>query len=325
MANVLVVAEHQGGNLRSATLPTINFGKQAADLLGGELHVVVLGHGIDAIVEDVANYGADKVHYADDASLEEYLAETFAPVIAQVAESVDAEIVAAASSAQGTDFLPRVAAALDAGMVTNAIDVWDEGGTLQFKRPMLSGSVLEIVEVATPRKVAGVRTTDFDDAPAADSASPIEKVDVSADAGGAEFVELELVKSERPELTDADVVISGGRGLKSAEAFEMLEELADLFGGAVGASRAAVDSGYAPTDWQIGQTGKVVAPNLYVAIAISGAIQHLSGMKGSKTIVAINKDPEAPIFQVADYGIVDDAFKVVPELTEKLKDMGVGE
>ena len=289
------------------------------------MHVAVLGHGIDGIVEEVANYGADKVHYVDDASLEEYLAETFAPVIAELAESVDAEIVAAASSAQGTDFLPRVAAALDAGMVTNAVDVWEEGGNLRFKRPMLSGSVLEIVEVGTSRKVAGVRTTDFDDAPAADSASPIEKVDVTADAGGAEFVDLELVKSERPELTDADVVISGGRGLKSAEAFEMLEELADLFGGAVGASRAAVDSGYAPTDWQIGQTGKVVAPNLYVAIAISGAIQHLSGMKGSKTIVAINKDEEAPIFQVADYGIVDDAFDVVPELTEKLKDMGLGE
>lgn len=325
MANVLVVAEHQGGKLRSATLPTITFGKKAADLLGGELHVAVLGHDIDGIVEEVAKYGADKVHYANDPALQDFLAETFAPVIAQVAESVDAEIVAAASSAQGTDFLPRVAAALDAGMVTNAIDVWEEGESVRFKRPMLSGSVLEIVEVATARKVAGVRTTDFDDASEADGASPVESVAVSVDAGGATFEGMELVKSERPELTDADVVISGGRGLKSADAFEMLEELADLFGGAVGASRAAVDSGYAPTDWQIGQTGKVVAPSLYVAIAISGAIQHLSGMKGSKTIVAINTDPEAPIFEVADYGIVDDAFDVVPELTKKLKDLGVGE
>ena len=324
MANVLVVAEHQDGKMRKVTLPTITFGEKAAEVLGGELHVLVLGHGVDAIAQEVAKYGdVAKVHYADDASFENYMAETFAPAIAQVAEQVDAEIIAAPSSAQGTDYLPRVAVALDAGMVTNAIDVWDDGG-IKFQRPMLSGSVLETVAVSTPRKLAGVRTTNFDDAAEGDAA-PVETVDLGEGRDDVEFVALELVKSERPELTDAEVVISGGRGLKSAEAFDMLEEMADLFGGAVGASRAAVDSGYAPTDWQIGQTGKVVAPNLYVAIAISGAIQHLSGMKGSKVIVAINKDPEAPIFQVSDYGLVADAFKVVPEMNQKLKELGLGE
>jgi electron transfer flavoprotein alpha subunit len=323
MANVLVVAEHQNGKLRKVTLPTITFGEKAAQVIGGEVHVVVLGHGIDAIAKEVAKYGdVAKVHYVNSPALEQYTAESFAPAIAQIATEIDAEIVAGAASAQGTDFLPRVAVALDAGMVTNAVDVWDDGG-VRFKRPMLSGSVLETVEVTTPRKVAGVRTTDFDEAKEGEAA-PVETHEIGEARDDVEFVSLNLVKSERPELTDADVVIAGGRGLKAGEAFGMLEELADLFGGAVGASRAAVDSGYAPTDWQIGQTGKVVAPNLYVAIAISGAIQHLSGMKGSKTIVAINKDPEAPIFQVADYGLVADAFTVVPELTEKLKAMGLG-
>ncbi len=323
MANVLVVAEHQDGKLRKVTLPTITFGEQAAEVVGGEVHVLVLGHEVDAVVQDVAQYGnVAQVHYANSPALANYTAESFAPVVAQVAEKVDAEIVAAAASAQGTDFLPRVAVALDAGMVTNAVAVWDDGG-VRFRRPMLSGSVLETVEVTTPRKVAGVRTTDFDDAQPG-AAAPVETVELGETRDDVEFVSMELVKSERPELTDAEVVISGGRGLKSADAFGMLEELADLFGGAVGASRAAVDSGYAPTDWQIGQTGKVVAPNLYVAIAISGAIQHLSGMKGSKTIVAINTDPEAPIFQVADYGLVEDAFKAVPELNEKLRAMGLG-
>ncbi len=323
MANVLVVAEHQDGKLRKVTLPTITFGEKAAEVVGGEVHVLVLGHGVDAIAQEVAKYGnVAKVHYANSPALEKYTAESFAPAIAQVAEQVDAEIIAAAASAQGTDYLPRVAVALDAGMVTNAIKVWDDGG-VKFQRPMLSGSVLETVEVTTPRKVAAVRTTDFDEAKEGDAA-PVETVELGEGRDDVEFVSLDLVKSERPELTDADVVIAGGRGLKSGDAFGMLEEMADLFGGAVGASRAAVDSGYAPTDWQIGQTGKVVAPNLYVAIAISGAIQHLSGMKGSKTIVAINKDPEAPIFQVADYGLVADAFKAVPELNEKLKSMGIG-
>jgi len=323
MANVLVVAEHQAGELRKVTLPTITFGAQTAGLLGGELYVLVLGDAVDAVANDVAQYaGVAKVIYAKSGALADYTAEGFAPVIAKVAEQVDAEVIAGPSSAQGADYLPRVAATLEAGMVTNAIKVSNDGG-LKFQRPMLSGSVLETVEVTTPKKVVGVRTTDFDDAQTGGSA-PVETVELGEARADVESVSLDLVKSERPELTDADVVIAGGRGLKSADAFEMLEVMADLFGGAVGASRAAVDSGYSPTETQIGQTGKVVAPNLYVAVAISGAIQHLSGMKGSKTIVAINTDPDAPIFQVADYGLVADAFEAVPAMTEKLKALGVG-
>jgi len=324
MSNVLVTAEIQAGTLRSATLPTISFAKQAAEATGGDLLALVPGDGADEFAEEVATYGVDEVLVVDDPSFEDYVAEVMAPVVAQVAEERDCEIVCGPSSAQGSDYLPRVAQALDAGMVTNGIDVWRDD-ELRFKRPMWSGSVFKTIRLTTPTKVVSVRTTDFDD-PETTDAAPIEAVDVDVPTPeNVEHVQLDLVQSERPELTDADVVISGGRGLESADAFDMLEELADLFGGAVGASRAAVDSGYAPTDWQIGQTGKVVAPELYVAIAISGAIQHLSGMKGSKNIVAINTDPEAPIFEVADYGLVEDAFDAVPELIEKLRERGVGD
>lgn len=323
MANVLVVAEHQAGELRKVTLPTITFGAEVAGLLGGELYVLVLGDGVEDIAKEVAQYaGIAKVYHAKSAALADYTPEGFAPVIAQVAEQVDAEVIAGASSAQGSDYLPRVAATLEAGMVTNAIKVSHDGG-LKFLRPMLSGGVLETVEVLTSKKVVGVRTTDFDDAQTGGSAA-VETLELGTTRADVESVSLDLVKSERPELTDADVVIAGGRGLKSADAFVMLEEMADLFGGAVGASRAAVDSGYSSTESQIGQTGKVVAPDLYFAVAISGAIQHLSGMKGSKTIVAINTDADAPIFQVADYGLVADAFEAIPALNQKLKALGVG-
>ena len=324
MSNVLVVAEIQADKLRGATFPTISFAQRAAEVTGGEVIALVLDDDASETAEQVAERGVDKVLVVEDEGFKDYIAERTAPVVAQVAREYDAEIVCGPASAQGSDYLPRVAQALEAGMVTNGIDVWEEDG-LKFKRPMWSGGVLKTVEVTTPTKVVSVRTTDFDDAEVTDPA-PIEKIEVEVPTfDEVDHVGLDLVQSERPELTDADVVISGGRGLKSADAFDMLEQLADLFSGAVGASRAAVDSGYAPTDWQIGQTGKVVAPELYVAIAISGAIQHLSGMKGSKYIVAINTDPEAPIFDVADYGLVEDAFKAVPELIEKLEKRGVGD
>jgi len=325
MSNVLVTAEIQAGKLRSATLPTISFARRAAEAAGGELYALVPADGAGEYAEEVATYGVDEVLVVDDPAFEEYLAERMAPVVAEVAERRDCEIVCGPASAQGSDYLPRVAQALGAGMVTNGIDVWEEDDELLFKRPMWSGSVFKTIRLTTPTKVVSVRTTDFED-PETTDAAPVEAIEVEIpQLENVEHVELDLVQSERPELTDADVVISGGRGLESAEAFEMLEDLADLFGGAVGASRAAVDSGYAPTDWQIGQTGKVVAPQLYVAIAISGAIQHLSGMKGSKHIVAINTDPEAPIFEVADYGLVEDAFEAVPELIEKLEARGIGD
>ncbi|MFB6263194.1 MAG: electron transfer flavoprotein subunit alpha/FixB family protein [Bradymonadaceae bacterium] len=326
MSDVLVVAEIQAGEIRKATYSVLTFGREAAEATGGDLHLLVLSDDPEPYADELAAYGADRVWTVAHEDLESYVAETYAPVVAEVAAEIDAEIVAAASSAQGSDYLPRVAQQLEAGMVTNAMDVWQEEGELKFKRPMWSSSIFKTLRVETSPKVASVRTTDFDDASAGDDAAPVEAFDVEvATPESVDHLGLELVQSERPELTDADVVISGGRGLESAEAFDMLEELADLFGGAVGASRAAVDSGYAPSDWQIGQTGKVVAPQLYVAIAISGAIQHLSGMKGSKYIVAINTDPEAPIFDVADYGLVEDAFQAVPELNDKLRQKGLGD
>jgi electron transfer flavoprotein alpha subunit len=325
MSNVLVVAEIQADNLRKVTLPAITFARQAAEAVGGEVYALVLDDDASQTAAEVAKYGVDKVLTVEHDAFKDYIAETVAPVVAQVAEQVDAEIICGPSSAQGSDYLPRVAQGLEAGMVTNGIDVWEEDG-VKFKRPMWSGSVIKTVEVTTPRKVVSVRTTDFDDAEETGDAAPIEAVEAEVPTPETvEHVQLDLVESERPELTDAEVVISGGRGLGSAEAFDMLEELADLFGGAIGASRAAVDSDYAPNDWQIGQTGKVVAPQLYVAIAISGAIQHLSGMKGSQNIVAINTDPEAPIFDVADYGLVQDAFEAVPELVEKLEALGLND
>jgi electron transfer flavoprotein alpha subunit len=323
MANILVVAEHVNGQLRKVTLPTIAFAKQAAALTGGEVHVLVIGQNVNAVAQAVAPYGAAKIHLANADAFANYLAETYAPAVAKAARAVNAELVCAPSSSFGKDLMPRVAALLDAGMVSDAIAVLNDGG-LRFKRPLWADNVITTVEVTTPTKVATVRTTEFD-APAEGAPAPIEAFDAGvAPSTESEFVSFEQVKSDRPELTDAAIIIAGGRGLKAAENFTMLAELADLLGGAVGASRAAVDSGYAPNDWQIGQTGKVVAPNLYVAVAISGAIQHLAGMKGSKTIVAINKDAEAPIFQVADYGLVGDAFTLIPELTAKLKAAGIG-
>jgi electron transfer flavoprotein alpha subunit len=325
MSNVLVIAEHVGKTLRNVTLSTINFAKQTAALTGGQVHVLVLGEGVDALAQKLAEggFGANVVHVANSGNFANYIAESYAPVVAQVAKDLGAHVVCGPSSTFGKDLIPRVAAELGAGMVSDAIEVFDDGG-LRFKRPLWADNVITTVEVTTPFKAITVRGTAFD-ALQGQPAAELKQLEVASVATeNAEFVRFDQVKSDRPELTDADVIVAGGRGLKSAENFGMLEELADLLGGAVGASRAAADSGYAPNDWQIGQTGKVVAPNLYFAVAISGAIQHLAGMKGSKTIVAINKDAEAPIFQVADYGLVADAFTIIPELTTKLKAAGLG-
>lgn len=320
MANVLVVAEHLDGALRKVTLSTLTFARQITDLTGGEIHILVLGEGIDSVANDVAKYGAKSVLYANNGMFANYLAENYAPAVAAAVKQVDATVVCGPSSTTGKDLLPRAAALLEAGMVSDAIGVEQDGG-LRFTRPLWAGNVITTVEVMTPIKVVSVQTSVFDAASEGDT-SPVEPFSPGVTATeDAQFINFDLVKSERPELTDADVVVAGGRGLKSGDNFQMIMDLADTLGGAVGATRAAVDSGYAPNDWQIGQTGKVVAPNLYFAVAISGAIQHLAGMKGSKTIVAINNNPEAPIFQVADYGLVADAFAVVPELTEKLKNL----
>jgi electron transfer flavoprotein alpha subunit len=317
MGNILVVAEHLEGKLKKVSLPIVTFAKEVAKHQGGDVIGLVLGSGVSEVAEQFATSGVDKVVVVDDPSFENFLAESYAAAVAAAAKDLDCDLICAPASIRGKDFLPRTAAELEAGMISEAVEVWSEDGELRFKRPMWAGNILAIMAIDSPVKVLTVRPTAFDPLPPGDAA-PIEARGDSKPAHGTTFHAFNQVKSERPDLTDADVVVAGGRGLKSAEGFHMLEDLADLLGGALGASRAAVDSDMAPFDWQIGQTGKVVAPDLYFAIAISGAIQHLAGMKGSKVIVAINKDPEAPIFQVSDYGLVADAFKVVPELNKQV-------
>jgi len=317
MGNVLIVVETQDGHLRSASLPAITFGKQVADKAGGKVSLLVVGAGVDGAAGEAAKYGAAEVLVADHPGLKSYLAETWAPIVAKVAKEKGASHVAMTSTSTGKDLMPRVAALLDAGLAPDVIAVVAAN---QFKRPMMAGNVIATVEVGTPTVVATVRQTEFKPAEAAGAASPVSKGDATVPSDTrAEFVGVQASKSERPELTEAKIVVSGGRGMKEGKNFEQVAALADLLGGAMGASRAACDAGMVPNDLQVGQTGKVVAPQLYIAIAISGAIQHLAGMKGSKTIVAINKDPEAPIFQVADYGLVTTWEQAIPALMEEIK------
>jgi electron transfer flavoprotein alpha subunit len=315
MSNVLIVAEQSGGHLKKASLHAIAAGQALAGRTGGQVHVAVLGKGIGGIATELAGYGVT-VHAADGAGLEHYLAESFAPVVAAIAGANGVTYVGAAATAFGKDLVPRVAAKLGAACATEVLGFGGSGPAVTFQRPMWAGNVLAEVDLATPVKAFTVRPTEF---PAAQKAGAGAVKPAPAEVGAlpVRFVEFKEVKSERPELTEARVVVAGGRGTKGD--FKELEGLADDLGAALGASRAAVDAGWVPNDWQVGQTGKVVAPELYVAAGISGAIQHLAGMKGSKVIVAINKDPEAPIFQLADYGLVADLFKAVPELREKIK------
>jgi len=315
MANVLIVAEQVGGHVRKATLHALSAGRALATRTGGTLHVAVLGQGVGGVASDLAGYGAT-VHAADGAGLEHYVAEAFAPVVAEIAKGAGATFVGGPASAFGKDLLPRVAARLGAAAATEVVGFGGEGAAVTFLRPMWAGNVLAEVDLATPVKVFTIRPTEF---PAAQKggAGEVKTVAVGPAPGKTRFVEFKEVKSERPELTEARVVVAGGRGTKGD--FKEIEALADELGAAVGASRAAVDAGWVPNDWQVGQTGKVVAPELYVAAGISGAIQHLAGMKGSRVIVAINKDAEAPIFQLADYGLVADLFKALPELRDRIK------
>ncbi|HSN90903.1 MAG TPA: electron transfer flavoprotein subunit alpha/FixB family protein [Anaeromyxobacteraceae bacterium] len=317
MKNVLIVAEHGNGTLRKATLHALSAGREIARRTGGTLHAAVLGKGIGAVARELASYGLE-VRAADAPGLEHLVAEGAAPVVAEIAKAVGAGYVGAAATAQGKDLLPRVAARLEAGMATDVLGFGGAGADVTFRRPMWAGNVLAEVEIATAVKAFTVRATEFP-AAAKEGSGAVVEVPAAVDpaAWKTRFVEFREVKSERPELTEARVVVAGGRGTKGD--FKPIESLADLLGAALGASRAAVDAGWVPNDWQVGQTGKVVAPDLYIAAGISGAIQHLAGMKGSKVIVAVNKDPDAPIFQVADYGLVADLFKALPELEEKVK------
>jgi electron transfer flavoprotein alpha subunit len=317
MSNVLIVAEQVGGVVRKATLNAVGAGRELAKRTGGKLHVLVLGKGVGAAAQELAKTGAD-VRVADAPALEHYVAEAWAPVVAAAAQELQATFVGAASTAMGKDLLPRVACRLDAGMATDVLAFNGDGAQVTFRRPMWAGNVLADVEIASPVKVFTARTTDFPAAQPEGAAGQVTPIAAEvAAAQRTRFVGFKEVKSERPELTEARVVVSGGRGTKGD--FKEVEALADELGAAVGASRAAVDAGWVPNDWQVGQTGKVVAPELYIAAGISGAIQHLAGMKGSKVIVAVNKDPEAPIFQLADYGLVADLFKALPELRAIVK------
>jgi electron transfer flavoprotein alpha subunit len=317
MGNVLIVIESADGHVRTGSLHAVTFGKKMAELQGGKLSLLVIGQGVDGAAAEAAKLGAAEVLVADDAALAHTLAETWATAIAQATKEAGAAVVAATATSVGKDVMPRVAALLDAGLAADVIGVTAAN---RFKRSVLYGAIVAEVEVAGPTIVATVRQTEFPPAVADGAAAPIRKLALSGlEDKGAKFVSISAQKSDRPELTEAKIVVSGGRGMREGKNFEPIAALADLLGGAMGASRAACDAGMVPNDLQVGQTGKVVAPNLYIAIAISGAIQHLAGMKGSKVIVAINKDAEAPIFQVADYGLVDTWEKTLPLLTAEVK------
>src|SRR5512139_3715061 len=309
MADILVVVEHQEGVFKKNTLSAITAAKAMAGLVGGGVDALVVGNGAGAAADAVAGTGVRKVLLCEGASFAKYLAVTYAQAVAQVVRERGYGAVFAPASTFGKDFMPRLSGLLDAPLASDIVGLEKEGNELRVKRPMYAGNAVLFT----------VRQTAFDPAPAGGAKAPVEKVSASADAGGTAYVSLQETRSERPELTEARVIVSAGRGIKAQENFKMVEELADTLSAAIGASRAAVDAGWAPNDWQVGQTGKIVAPELYIALGISGAIQHLAGMKDSKVIVAINKDEEAPIFQVADYGLVGDLFKAVPELVAELK------
>ena len=307
----LVIAEHDNASIKGATLNTVT----AAAALGGEVHVLVAGHNAGAAAAAAAQIaGVAKVLHADSAALAEGLAENVAAQVIALASGYSHILFPA--TAAGKNVAPRVAALLDVGQISDITKVVSAD---TFERPIYAGNAIATVQSADATKVITVRTTGFDPAAASGGSAAVESAAAAADSGKSSFVGREVTKSDRPELTAAKIIVSGGRALGSNEKFmEVLTPLADKLGAALGASRAAVDAGYAPNDWQVGQTGKIVAPQLYVAAGISGAIQHLAGMKDSKVIVAINKDEEAPIFSVADYGLVADLFTAVPELVNAL-------
>lgn len=318
MPSVLVFVEQQpDGGLRKASAHAVAAGQQLAEKVGAELHLVALGQKVSAVVEAVKSLGAKVIHVGESPNFAQPVAELFAPAIAELAKSIGAQWVVAASTATAKDTLPRVAAKLRAAMATDVLRIDGSGGDITLVRPMWAGNVIADVKLQSPIKAFTVRATEFPAATAGGASAEVKPFSPAAAASPTKFVEFKEVKSARPELTEARMVVSGGRGTKGD--FKEIEALADQLGAAVGASRAVCDAGWVPNDLQVGQTGKVVAPQLYIAAGISGAIQHIAGMKGSKTIVAINKDPEAPIFQVADYGLVADLFKVIPELRAALK------
>src|ERR1700722_5788340 len=317
MPGTLVIAELQDGHLKKSTHSAITFAKQ----VGAPFDILVMGAGTAAAAKELAGFGAGKVIAVEDPSFADYTGESVGPTVAKLAKDGGYDTVAVTAGAFGKDLAPRVAAKLAAGYAPDINAVKVDGGKRQYRRPQYAGNAFGWLEIVTPVHVISVRQTEFPAAEPGAGARPVEnaaKAPDDAAAARVEFLKLEVGKSERPDLGEARVVVSGGRSLK--EQFkQVIEPLADGLGGATGASRAACDAGYAPPELQVGQTGRTVAPQLYVAIGISGAIQHIAGMKSSKVIVAINKDPDAPIFQIADYGLVADLFVAVPELVKELK------
>ncbi|GAA3536895.1 electron transfer flavoprotein subunit alpha/FixB family protein [Zobellella aerophila] len=312
--SILIVAEHDNGSLKPATLNTVS----AAAQIGGDIDILVAGAGCQTVAEAAARVaGVSRVLLADNAAYGHQLAENLAPLVAHLVQEGGRDyghILAPATTA-GKNLLPRVAALLDVGQLSDVVGV---DGTDTFKRPIYAGNAIATVKSLDGVKVITVRTTAFEAVATTGGSAAIDTLDVAYDTGLSRFIDEQLAKSDRPELTAARIVISGGRGMGNGENFALIAQLADRLGAAIGASRAAVDAGFVPNDMQVGQTGKIVAPDLYIAVGISGAIQHLAGIKGSKVIVAINKDEEAPIFQVADYGLVADLFEVLPQLTARL-------
>jgi electron transfer flavoprotein alpha subunit len=311
--SILIIAEHDNNVIKSATLNTVT----AATQLGSDITVLLVGHNSDAAANAAASIaGVTKVIHVDDAQYEHVLAEEIAPLAVSLA--ADASHIIAPASTFGKNIIPRIAALLDVAAITDISKI-ESNDT--FVRPIYAGNAMATVQSSDNIKVMTIRATAFDAAANEGGSAAIETSAALAATGLSSFVKQELTKSERPELTSAGIIISGGRGFGSEENFALLNEVADKLGAAIGASRAAVDAGYAPNDYQVGQTGKIVAPDLYIAVGISGAIQHLAGMKDSKVIVAINKDEEAPIFEVADYGLVADLFQVLPELSTALDNL----
>jgi electron transfer flavoprotein alpha subunit len=324
MSNVLLFVQHDGGKILKGTLVALTAAEQLKKAWGaGDIVGVVLGGGAAAVAQEISEYGLSKVIYSENSLFERYRSEPYARALALAMKDLGATTLVGLASSTGKDLLPRVAALVDGAQASDIIGINDDGS---LKRPVYAGNILADVELLTSTRIVSVRGTAFSAAAKSEAKGSIAELSLSGDPElheqprFGEVVGYEHSKADRPSLSDAEVVVSGGRALGSAENFEKIVfPLADSLKGAVGASRAAVDSGYAPNDWQVGQTGKVVAPKLYIALGISGAIQHLAGMKDSKVIVAVNKDPDAPIFEVADYGLVADLFQVAPELTEAIK------
>ena len=308
--STLVIAEHDNTNLKPATLNTV----AAANVIGGAVHILVAGHSCQSVADEAAAVdGIEKVILADDSAYENQLAESTANLIKLI--SSDYSHILAPATTFGKNVLPRLSALLDVQQISEITEVVSED---TFKRPIYAGSCIATVKSSDAVKVITVRATAFDPVDASGGSASVESISADGVSDLSSFVNEEIAQSDRPELTAASIVISGGRGMQSGDNFHLLETIADKLGAAVGASRAAVDAGFVPNDYQVGQTGKIVAPDLYIAVGISGAIQHLAGMKDSKVIVAINKDEDAPIFQVADYGLVADLFNALPELSEQL-------